>query len=99
MNLPNIAQHLRRNPDAYLRFGPWWWSVKAHLRPVFDFGPTDDPATRALMDANAPKGDVMRAAMRHYQASLAGFLTPSGDLPDGRPYVLSDPDMTATAAL
>lgn len=73
--------------------------MKATLRPLFDFGPPDDPATRALMDGAAPNGDVMRAAMRHYQASLAGFLTPNGDLPDGRPYVLSDPDMTATAVL
>ena len=100
MNLPNIADHIRRNPDKYRNFGPWWWSVKAQLRPHYDFGPGDDPATRELMDKLG--GDptrVMKCALRCYQANVGGYQDGNCALPDGTPYYLHDPDVLEGAVV
>lgn len=93
-----IAARLRKAPGSYLRYGPYWWSLKAAMRAAGeDFGRTDDAALRAEYGAGMPAYAAMVAAEQFREHYLATWLdgTADFDLADGQGghYILFDPDM------
>lgn len=93
-----IADRLRKQPAAYLRYGPYWWALKAALRAAGqDFGRTDDATLRTEYGGALPVYSVMVAAEQFREFYLATYLdgTAQFDLSDdaGGRYVLFDPDM------
>jgi hypothetical protein len=91
-----IADRLRRRPQSYVEFGPWWWSVKRVLAEAGeDFGQAGDPmvavaytapdAVSVLVAAEAFK-DFYRAV--YIEGTSTFYLTD-----DDEPYELADPDM------
>ncbi len=98
-----VFRQIKRNPDGYRWFGPWWYSVKWLLRQDgFAMGHNDDPDVRELMDAHAgndPKS-IVRMAMVHDQAHAANFESGQTAMLDGTPYFLNDTEdvLRATGA-
>lgn len=93
-----IAARLRKAPGTYLRYGPYWWALKAAMRAAGeDFGRTDDAALRAEYGAGMPAYPVMLASERFREHYMATWLdgTADFDLADGPGghYILFDPDM------
>ena len=88
-----LFRQIKRNPDGYRWFGPWWNSVKWLLRQDgFAMGHNDDPEVRQLMDDRAdndPKR-IVRMAMAHDQAHTGNFEDGRTTPPDGTPYYLND---------
>lgn len=91
-----IAERLRRHPQRYVEFGPWWWAVKLVLLEAGEvLGQAGDAAVAAayrgpdavstLVAAEAFK-DFYRAT--YIQGTRTFYLTD-----DDEPYQLDDPDM------
>lgn len=103
MNLTNIADHIRKNPERYLWFGPYWWSVKEILRAkrIHNFGLNDEPLTRATIDVfcNNDPDTVMQRAMQYYQTRINCFNPQYSAMPDGTSYYLHDPDVLSQAVM
>lgn len=103
MNLKNIAQHIRKQPEQYYWFGPYWWSVKKILRDqgVYDFGPNDEPQTRQQIEGTTGTDPqvIMDLAMEHYQSRIGTFKHGYCQMPNGQEYYLSDPDVLEAAVL
>lgn len=93
-----IAARLRKAPGTYLRYGPYWWALKAAMRAAGeDFGRTDDAALRAEYGAGMPAYAAMVAAEQFREHYLATWLDGTADFdlaegPGGH-YILFDPDM------
>lgn len=93
-----IAQRLRKDPGSYLRYGPYWWALKAAMRSAGEnFGNTDDAVLRAEYGAGLPAYPAMVAAEQFREHYLATWLdgTADFDLAEGQGghYILFDPDM------
>ncbi|ABW35060.1 hypothetical protein Dgeo_3019 (plasmid) [Deinococcus geothermalis DSM 11300] len=99
MRYDHLASQLRRWPERYLWFGPYWWSIKRALgRAGYDFGPSDDPGTRGLIEraCGGPEA-AERRAMQVYTQNTGALRNHAFTLPDGEPYFLHDEDVTAHA--
>lgn len=97
MRYDYLAAQLKQYPERYLWFGPYWWSIKRALaRAGFNFGPSDDPGTRGLMEkANGGAEAAERQAMRAYARNTGALRNHSFTLPNGESYFLHDEDVTA----
>lgn len=103
-NLAGVVQFLQAAPENYRAFGPYWWHVKRfiaeHYPGVFHWtsGRADDPIARDQIELeHDTEQAVLEAACDHVQLMVVQG-TPtigSGNLPDGTPYQLDDPDMGA----
>lgn len=96
MNYRPLADQLKKYPDRYLAFGPYWYFVKDVLRREgFNFGSNDEPGTRAAMLAyhGGNKSETYKAALGHYNDHIGSLNKHNWKLPDGSPYVLHDPDV------
>ena len=95
-----IARRLRAAPQTYVRYGPYWWTVKAVLRSAGeDFGAGDDEVMRGEYAGGAPAYEALVAAEQFREHYLGTWLdgTAEFDLTDepGGRYVLFDADMEA----
>lgn len=93
-----LADQLRKYPERYLWFGPYWWTVKRALAAAgFHFGHDDDPYARSQMEAEG--SEPIREAMQMFRDNAGGFRNHDFTLPDGTPYFLHDDEMTAFSQL
>lgn len=90
---------LARDPHAYLRYGPYWWSIKRILRDNgVDVGPTDEPMWAdeyAIAGDNGPALTLL-AAWEFGDDNMGrfGVSTREYDL-DGVTFLLHDEDQEA----
>lgn len=101
-NLAGVVQILQHTPENYRAFGPYWWSLKRFIRRHYPgmfywaAGRVDDEQAREAVESELPdEQKILAAACDHYaRMVLQGTPTiGSGNLPDGSPYQLDDPDM------
>ncbi len=99
MKLDLLAAQIRRWPDRYLWFGPWWWVVKAAMRDAgLPVGHADEPGTRAVLErAAGGRAAALKAAMRCFEEQSGSFPNHHFTLPDGEAYFLHDDDVGAAA--
>lgn len=95
-----IAERLRKRPDCYVEFGPYWWSVKQALRSLgFDLGANDDPMIRAEYAGTWPAYTCLVAGESFKDMYRQNFLGGTSSFwldADGvQPYELFDDDMEA----
>lgn len=93
-----IADRLRKKPDSYLQYGPYWWAVKGVLRGLGeDFGAADDAGILAEYGGQLPAYSRLVAAEQfrdHYRDTfLAGTSQFWLDAEAEESYVLFDADM------
>jgi hypothetical protein len=96
-----IAGRLRKAPQRYLEFGPYWWGVKAALRELGQvLGDSGNPLVhKAYSGGTAAQCLVAGEMFRELYASTYFRGTNSFQLTEeGLPYVLEDPDMLAVPA-
>ena len=97
-----IGERLRKHPECYVEFGPYWWAVKAALNAAgYNLGDRGDPLVAAeYRGATATETLVLAEAFKDvYRASyIAG--TSTFDLTDeGDGYELADEDMQARVGM
>lgn len=95
-----IAQRLRIHPEAYIEFGPYWWSVKQVLRLAGeDFGAEDNELLRAAYGGSLPALDALVAGEMFKDYYRRTFLVGASQfwLDDAaeESYVLFDANMEA----
>ena len=96
-----IGERMRRHPDYYVEFGPYWWAVKAVLNAAGnDMGDAGDPIVIAeYRGASDIETLVAAEAFKDYYRATFIVGTAAFDLADdGNQYELADADMQARVA-
>lgn len=102
MRYDHLADQLKKFPERYKWFGPYWFTVKKKLNDEgFNFGTEDEPGTRQqILDYHGGKEEeAFRAALHHYRDHTGIFGGHDWKLPDGSDYFLHDAEMSAHSHL